>query len=98
MKNGNCYGATEALYNLLGGKDSGWDVMKIPGKPSHWFLRHKLHGIVLDVTRSQFDKLPDYSTGIRAAFFPVKSKRAQFLESVIVWREDVDRATELFNA
>lgn len=101
MKMGNCYAATEALYNILGGKDSGWKVMRIADKDlgqlkdvqhsSHWYLQHKDTEIILDVTVKQFNgKKPDYSLGVHASFYPTKagmSKRASTLVDVITYRE-----------
>jgi hypothetical protein len=93
MRLGNCYGATEALYFLLGGKDSEWEVRKISGTPSHWFLKNKNSDTILDITVKQFDgKLPDYSKSRRAAFYPNMSKRARFLSDIILWRDSVEIA------
>lgn len=57
---GNCYVTSEALYHLLGGKESGWKPMNMKHEgESHWFLKHK-SGLILDATASQFKKKPDY--------------------------------------
>ena len=101
MKMGNCYAATEALYFILGGRKSGWKVMRIPDKDlgelrdpkasSHWYLQHKDTSVILDVTVLQFDgKTPDYSKGVHASFYPVRtgiSKRALQLVDTITYRE-----------
>lgn len=98
---GNCYAATEALYKILGGKNGEWKVMRIadkhlgklkdPRASSHWYLQHKINGTILDITVLQFGgKVPDYSKGVHASFYPVKagmSKRAMELVETITYRE-----------
>lgn len=101
-KIGNCYAMTEALYYILGGKDSDWIVMRISDKDlgklsdkkqhsCHWYLKHKSSGVILDSTVLQFaGKKPDYSKGKHSAFYPVKSgisKRALDMVDKITWRE-----------
>lgn len=92
MKNlrGNCYVTTEALYHLLGGKAAGWipQVMRI-GSDTHWFLRHRATGLVVDATAKQFGKeTPDWSLA-RGTGFLTKgpSKRARLLMRAMLWQE-----------
>ena len=90
-KRGNCYVASEALYHLLGGKSAGWlpCVMQF-GSDTHWFLRHKPTGLVLDPTVAQFGgRTPDYTKGRGTGFLTREpSKRAGELMNNIVWQED----------
>ena len=82
---GHCYVASEALYHLLGGKDSGWKpmVMRIGGE-THWFLLSR-SGDLLDATASQFKELPAYSQATGCGFLTKKpSKRAQKLISKVI--------------
>lgn len=57
---GHCYIASEAAYYLLGGKNY-WTPQFIKHEGvSHWFLRHKYTGQILDITASQFKTKPPY--------------------------------------
>lgn len=88
MSRGNCYVASEALYHLLGGKKAGWTpmVMKHEGG-THWFLKHK-SGMIIDVTKKQFKKKPDYSKAKGCGFLTKKpSWRAENVMTVLVWGE-----------
>jgi len=102
MRVGNCYAASEALYHILGGKASGWKPMRIPPKSlgklaikgdsnNHWYLQHKETGVILDATVRQFGgRIPDYTKGIGASFYPVKegmSKRARIMVDRITWQD-----------
>lgn len=78
---GHCYAATEALYYLLGGKDSGY----IPQhgrteEGTHWWLKNK-NGKILDPTAEQFYHIgmnPPYNKGIDGGFLTnYPSKRSQ---------------------
>jgi len=75
---GHCYVACEALYHLLGGKETGWKPCFIRHEESpHWFLKNA-SGTVLDPTASQFSSPPDYAQGIGKGFLTKKpSKRAK---------------------
>jgi GNAT superfamily N-acetyltransferase len=85
---GHCYVATESLFHLLDGKNTGWERMHLamPQGP-HWFLQHKKTGVVLDPTAEQFPERPDYESAKPKGFSvgppdydPGKpSKRAQTL-------------------
>jgi hypothetical protein len=89
---GNCYATSEALYHILGGKKAGWQPMFIPGKLnggiSHWYLRHKETGIILDASRLQFkrvSKIP-YDLGKSCGFLTkTPSKRAKDMMTVLTW-------------
>ena len=96
---GNCYAASEALWHILGGKNSDWQIMRIApsnlGKlrtedVSHWFLQHRETGIILDPSVQQFNgEFPDYSKAQRAAFYPIKagaSARAQEVMELLTWQ------------
>ena len=81
---GNCYVASEVLYHLLGGLESG--MVPIQGEwegVSHWALR-KSNGVVVDVTVEQFKTVPDYSLFRGKGFLTKKpSKKAQELIDLI---------------
>ncbi|MDW9481172.1 hypothetical protein GOB57_21230 [Sinorhizobium meliloti] len=61
---GHCYAAAEAIFHMVGGRAKGWlpCVMSHatwgegldPGE-THWFIRHKRTGEILDPTAPQFD-------------------------------------------
>ncbi|MBS3908071.1 MAG: hypothetical protein KGZ93_00330 [Actinobacteria bacterium] len=78
---GHCYAATEALYYLLGGKESGWQPCR--GKDAegvtHWWLRNA-DGQILDPTVEQYTtvgKKPPYASGRNGPFLTQQpSKRA----------------------
>lgn len=86
-KRGNCYVSCEALYHLLGGKQTGWKPMNMQWEgDSHWYLQHS-SGIILDPTKQQFKKTPDYTKGRGRGFLTSKpSKRARQLMKLIVWQ------------
>jgi hypothetical protein len=78
---GHCYAATEALYHLLGGKESGWHPCwgKDAEGVTHWWLRNA-EGEILDPTVEQYisvGKKPPYGEGRRGPFLTQRpSKRA----------------------
>ena len=101
---GNCYAASEALWFLLGGREAGWLVKRIPPEAlgdlvdnentSHWFLQHE-SGIILDATVQQFGgRIPDYSQSKGAAFFPTRSDRSLVLMDLITWRDAIDKVLD----
>lgn len=71
---GHCYAATEALFWLLGGPDSDWKPYVLSHKTfpdrlaegeTHWFLKNKNTGEILDPTKEQFEDTPiPYDNGI----------------------------------
>lgn len=76
---GHCYVASEALYHLLGGAESGWVPQNIQheGGP-HWYLKHKVSGAILDPTSSQFKTKVPYEHGRGKGFLTKQpSKRTQ---------------------
>lgn len=76
---GHCYAASEALLYLLGGRRSGYraEVLRIRGG-THWYLRNKRTGKVLDVTEKQFAAPVNYQRGNRCPFLTKEpSKRAR---------------------
>lgn len=78
---GHCAAASEAVYFLLGGKGSRWTptTVHVAGG-THWYLRDKKTGEVLDPTAGQFTCVVPYAEG-RGRGFPtpgaVPSKRAK---------------------
>ncbi len=89
---GHCYVATEALYWILGGPKSGYTPYVLSHKTwphgldkgeTHWFLKHKISGKILDVTKDQFLGIKvEYDKGIPNGMmnYPVGgSKRAKIL-------------------
>ena len=85
---GNCYFASEALYHLLGGADSGWTPMNMRvGKEQHWFLKHKDTGVILDPTAVQFVEPLDYTKAQGRGFQTrMPSDRARRLMDKILWQ------------
>ena len=85
---GNCYTTCEALYHLLGGKQSGWKPMNMRHEgDSHWFLRHK-SGLILDPTVNQFAGVPDYSAARGRGFLTKQpSKKAARLMEIMLWQK-----------
>jgi 8-oxo-dGTP pyrophosphatase MutT (NUDIX family)/GNAT superfamily N-acetyltransferase len=83
---GHCYVASETLYHMLGGKESGWVPMNIQheGGP-HWYLKHKHSGVILDPTASQFKTPVPYENGRGRGFLTKQpSKRSQIVLDRIV--------------
>ncbi len=63
---GHCYVATEALFHLLGGRESEWQSMHTEHEGvEHWWLRSKADGSVLDATAEQFETLVPYDDVVR---------------------------------
>lgn len=97
MIRGNCYVAAEALWHILGARNSSWEVwminratMKAHGfaEDTHWFLVNKRHDEVLDPSRRQFNKYaPPYHLAKRAAFLTKQpSKRAVEMMEILTWQ------------
>lgn len=79
----NCYGACEALYHALGGKDAGLTPMQIEHEgESHWYLRWDVdHGdyierLYIDPTSTQFESPVPYHEG-RGRGFQTKEPSAK---------------------
>lgn len=81
LTTGHCYAASEAAFHLLGGSQY-W--MSYCGRDdtggTHWWLKNKASGELLDVTSQQFThfgKTPPYSNGRPVGFLTkLPSKRA----------------------
>lgn len=89
MRRGNCYAASEALYHILGGQRSEWKPCWMRTKTdTHWFLKHKRTGEILDASRLQFgSKKPDYSQGRGSGFLTVTpSKKARKLIELLTYQ------------
>jgi len=88
---GNCYVAAEALYHILGGTAGDWvpQRMRLPDGETHWWLKHRLTGTILDPSRVQFgSQLPDYSQGRGAGFLTRQpSKRALAMIRQLTYQE-----------
>jgi len=78
---GHCYVASEAAWHLLGAASSRWRPTFVKHRGiSHWYLKNKDNGEILDITAGQFDKAPEYSAGIGKGFLTkTPSKRAAVL-------------------
>ncbi len=78
---GHCYAGSEAVWYLLDGKEGEWapQVVRVQGG-THWYLKHKTNGKVLDPTAQQFPDPVPYENGNRCPFLTGKpSKRAAIL-------------------
>ena len=61
---GHCYVAAEALYHKIGREKSGYVPTHVKHEgTSHWFLRHRETGHVLDPTAAQFKTPVPYEQG-----------------------------------
>ena len=61
---GHCYVAAEALYHTIGREKSGYVPTHVQHEgSSHWFLRHRTTGEVLDPTAAQFKTPVPYERG-----------------------------------
>lgn len=90
---GNCYVTCEALYHLLGGKESGWKPATIRHEgDTHWFLRREDDCApdgyyILDPTAVQFKIMPPYRQARGRGFLTKKpSRRAKELMQKLVWQ------------
>lgn len=75
---GHCYVASEVLYHLLGGKESGLtpQFVRHEGQP-HWFLKTP-EGTIIDPTAEQFNSPVPYDAARGCGFLTRgPSKRAQ---------------------
>ena len=83
---GHCYAATEALFHLIGGLDSGW--FPVRGKDengiTHWWLQNQ-EDLIADPTAEQYISkglTPPYPNGVRGGFmtgYDNPSKRATII-------------------
>lgn len=78
---GHCYVACEVLCDFFPGKYQPHVVRLTTG--THWFVKNKSNGEIIDPTAEQFDNAVPYAHGRPAAFLTSKpSRRAQ----VFAWR------------
>lgn len=86
---GHCYVASEALWHMLGGPESGWVPQTIRHEnDTHWYLKHKDTGKILDVTAGQFKTKVPYDKGRGCGFLTKEpSKRAKELITRIKARQ-----------
>ncbi len=77
---GHCYVASEAVYHILGGKNSGLKPMNIKHEGvSHWFLKDS-KGNIIDPTKDQFKTIVPYEKAKGKGFLTKNpSKRAKKL-------------------
>lgn len=78
---GHCYVASEALFHMLGGRDSDYVPETVKHERSqHWYLRNKKTRRVIDLTKRQFVEPVPYEKGRGCGFLTRQpSKRAQIL-------------------
>ena len=85
---GHCYVASEALFHMLGGLDSGWYSCqgRVEGV-SHWWLENE-RGDVLDPTGAQFERVPDYLMAGQPRGFLTRQPSARAFELLrrLGWR------------
>lgn len=99
---GYCYPVSQFVFYSLGGYDSDWDLKLIKkinfdykgskGLTTHWFVQHKTNGRIIDLTREQFDQIPnfkidDYYTKARRAnlgfpYYTTKKGKVEFGHTV----------------
>lgn len=82
---GHCYAASEAIFHLLGGAPAGWIPQVLSHRTwpeglkkgqTHWFLRNRLTGAVIDATSAQFHPLvPRHEAGIGSGFLTRRPSR-----------------------
>jgi hypothetical protein len=78
---GHCYTAAEAVYHLLGGRESGLVPVNIRHEgDSHWYLKDINTGRIIDPTVEQFKEPVPYQHGTPKGFLTSQpSKRAQII-------------------
>jgi hypothetical protein len=88
---GHCYAASEALFHLCGGRESGLTPMVIRHEgATHWFLRTWGTKEIIDPTAEQFETPVPYSKARGCGFLTARpSKRAQVI---------IDRVTDAIRA
>lgn len=82
---GHCYVASEALFHATGAA-ARWIVCRMRvGTCTHWFLKDRASGEIVDPTADQFDFELDYSKATHTGFLTKRpSLRAQVvLEEII---------------
>jgi hypothetical protein len=75
---GHCYVASEAFFHLAGGLEN-WKVYRIKHDgTSHWFLKNRHEGYVVDLTAEQFDTPVEYEKATATGFLTIRpSRRAE---------------------
>ena len=78
---GHCYVASEALWHLLGGSDSGFKPMVVHFQnDTHWFLRQISTNRDVDLTADQWEEPVPYQLAKGCGFLTkTPSRRAQVL-------------------
>jgi len=84
---GHCYAASEAMYYLTGGK-SIWTPcnIKYDNGSTHWWLRRKSDGLIVDPTLDQFilqGKNPDYEMGKGRGFMPQSDRSKVIIDRIM---------------
>jgi hypothetical protein len=78
---GHCYAASEALWYLLGDQRDWTPHVARDEDVTHWWLRHRHSGEILDPTAEQYTNhgvCPPYNEGRGCGFLtPQPSKRAR---------------------
>lgn len=98
---GHCYAASEAIYHMLGGSDAGWvpQVLNHEAWPeglargqTHWFLRNRRTGAVVDATSGQFHPLvPRHSAAKGSGFLTRQpSRRATIIMGRVLGLQEED--------
>ena len=85
-RRGNCYVSCEALWHLMG---PIWQPQYVKHEgDTHWFLVHRITGVVVDPTIAQFKNRPPYHLGKACGFLTkAPSKRAQLLMEKLLWQD-----------
>lgn len=53
---GHCYVASETIFHILGGKETGWPPMFVRHEDQpHWYILNKSLDLIIDPTESQFN-------------------------------------------
>lgn len=84
---GHCYAASEAIYHILGGGGEGWVPQVLSHRTwpeglrkgqTHWFLKNRLTGAIVDATSAQFLPLvPRHEAAVGSGFLTrLPSRRA----------------------
>lgn len=92
---GHCYAASEAIFHMLGGVGQGWGAQVLTSRTwpeglrkgqTHWFLKNRLTGAIIDATSGQFGNLvPKHEAGVGCGFLTrTPSRRAAEIISRVV--------------
>lgn len=77
---GHCYHAAEALWHLLGGRDSPWKPMRVREADgmTHWWLQHRETSEIADPTADQYRRVgeePPYAQGKGGGFMTAQPSK-----------------------